>query len=41
MTTVLTLPGAFSFGNMTTVQAAFGGPRALLTQLGDHSKATS
>lgn len=39
MTTVLTLPGAFSFGNMTTVQAAFGGPRALLKQLGDHSEA--
>jgi PE-PPE domain len=39
MTTVLTLPGAFSLGNMTTVQAAFGGPQALLTQLGDDSEA--
>jgi hypothetical protein len=33
VTTVLTLPGADSLGNMATVQAAFGGPRALLTQL--------
>lgn len=40
MTTVLTLPGAMSLGNMTTVQAAFGGPQSLLTQLGDDSDAT-
>lgn len=39
MTTVLTLPGADSLGNMATVQAAFGGPQALLTQLGDTTQA--
>jgi len=39
VTTVFTLPGAFSYGNMTTVQGAFGGPQALLKQLGDNSTA--
>lgn len=39
MTTVLTLPGAFSYGDMATVQAALGGPQAVLEQLGDTSEA--
>lgn len=39
MTTVLTLPGADSLGDMATVQAAFGGPQALLAQLGIYSQA--
>lgn len=39
MTTVLLVPGAFSFGNTDSVRAAFGGPQSLLTQLGDNSNA--
>lgn len=34
MTTVILAPGALSDGNIASVQAAFGGPDALLEQLG-------
>jgi hypothetical protein len=39
MTTVLCVPGAFSFGNITTLETGLGGPQELLTQLGDNSVA--
>lgn len=45
MTTVFVAPGAASFSQygesgFASVKAAFGGPQALLTQLGDNSTAT-
>jgi PE-PPE domain len=40
MTTVLLLPGAYSFGNTETLMKAFGGPRKLLNQLGDPTTPT-
>jgi hypothetical protein len=39
MTTVLLVPGAFSFGNTSSVEPSFGGPQSLLTQLGDGTQA--
>jgi hypothetical protein len=39
MTTVLCVPGAFSFGNIATLESGLGGPQELLTQLGDNSVA--
>lgn len=41
MTTVLNIPGAYSFGNIATCTAAFGGNQALLTQLGDNTTAST
>jgi pimeloyl-ACP methyl ester carboxylesterase len=41
MTTVLCIPGAFSFGNIVTCTEAFGGPQQLLAQLGEPTTATN